>query len=123
MHPKCITHPFLNLENVQSQLFSFTRVKATIEKKQPCVVNEHDRSVKLEDLLYFEHYSELSMDVNKSKMVHIYKGETEQLSIFRGRQLPQGMVTIMSSKVYMPFVNKILSANIWVLYGIVQKLC
>ena len=91
MHPRCVTHPLLNLENIRSQLFSFPRVKSTIGKKQPCVVNEHDKSVKLDTLLYFEPYSELSMYANKSKVVHIYEDRMEQLSIFRGRQLPQGM--------------------------------
>ena len=90
IHPKCVSHPLLNLESIQNQLFSFPRVKASIEKKQPCVVNEHDKSVKLEDLLYFEPYSALSTDTNKPKTIHVCKEEIDQLSIFRGRQPPQG---------------------------------
>ena len=90
IHPKCVVHPFLDFENIQKHLFSFPRVKATIEKKKPCIVNEQDNSVKLEDLLYFEPYSHLSMDENKSKVFRIYKERMEQLSIFRGRQPPQG---------------------------------
>jgi hypothetical protein len=90
IHPKCVTHPLVNLESVQNELFPFPRVKATIEKKQPCVINEHDKSIKLEDLLYFEPYSQLSMDEKKYKRIHIYKERIEQLSIFRGRQSPQG---------------------------------
>ena len=97
IHPDCVTHPLLNLENIRSHLYSFPRVKATIVTKKPCVVNEDDKRVKLEDLLYFEPYSELSMDTNRLKTVHTYKERMEQLSIFRGRQLPQGMATVLMS--------------------------
>ena len=90
IHPSCVTHPLANLESIQNWLFSFPRVKSTIEKKQPCVINEHDNNIKLEDLLYFEPYSQLSMDENKSKIMRTYKERIEQLSIFRGRQPPQG---------------------------------
>jgi hypothetical protein len=90
MHPKCVQYPLLDLESIQNHLFSFPRVKAAIEKKTPCVVNEHNKSVKLEYLLYFEPYSQLSMDESKSKKIHMYKQRIEQLSIFRGREPPQG---------------------------------
>ena len=90
IHPSCVTHPLANLESIQNWLFSFPRVKSTIERKQPCVINECDNSIKLEDLLYFEPYSQLSMDENKSKKMRTYKERIEQLSIFRGRQLPKG---------------------------------
>ena len=90
IHPKCVTHPLLNLQDIKNLSFSFPRVKASIEKEKHCVINEHGESVKLEDLLYFEPYSKLSMDPSRSKIVRPYKERIEQLSIFRGRQAPQG---------------------------------
>ena len=91
IHPKCVQHPLLNLKRIRNHLFPFPGIKTAIEKKTPCVLNEHDKSVKLEDLLYFESYSQLSMDEKKSKKFSIYKERIEQLSIFRGRKPPQGI--------------------------------
>lgn len=75
-------------------MFPFPGIKTAIEKKTPCVLNEHDKSVKLEDLLYFEPYSQLSTDEKKSKKIRIYKERIEQLSIFRGRKPPQGILFV-----------------------------
>ena len=91
IHPKCVTHPLIDLKSIQNQLFFFPQVTSTIVNKQPCVINEQGESVTLEELLYYEPYSELAKDVRKSNIVRIYEERLEQISIFCGRQLPQGM--------------------------------
>ena len=92
IHPKCVQHPVTNLRNIQKFLYSYPRVKASIAKRQVCVVNEHDKSVKLEDLLYYEPYSDVTLCAQKSKLAHDTKCE-EHFSIFRGRRPPQGKIT------------------------------
>ena len=69
IHPNSVTHPLVDLESTQSQLFSFPQVKQTIINKNPCVINEHNKRVTLEDLLYYEPYSELAKNIRKAKLI------------------------------------------------------
>ena len=89
LHPKVVTHPLPNLKGIQKFLFPFHQVEKSITEKSPCVINDQDEEITLEDLLYFEPFSELSRDVTKVK--HTHKLSEEQVSIFNGRKLPQGI--------------------------------
>ena len=89
LHPKVVTHPLPSLRDIQRLLFSFHQVKKNISEKNPCVINDQSECVTLENLLYFEPFSELSRDLIKVK--HIHKLCEEQISIFNGRNPPQGI--------------------------------
>ena len=93
IHPKHVQHPVTNLGNIQKFLYSYPRVKASIARRQICVVNEHDESVKLEDLLYYEPYSDITLCAQKSKLAHDTESK-EHFSIFRGRHPPRGKSTM-----------------------------
>ena len=88
LHPKVVAHPLPSLKHVRKHLFPFHQVTKSITQKNPCVINDQNECVTLEELLYFEPFSELSRDVKKIKYTHIqYK---EKISIFRGREPPKG---------------------------------
>ena len=93
IHPKNVQHPVTNLGNIQKFLYSYPGIKASIAKRQKCVINEHDKSVKLEDLLYYEPYSDITLCAQKSKLAHDTESK-EHFSIFRGRHPPRGKSTM-----------------------------
>ena len=84
LHPKVVTHPLPSLGEIQKFLFPLHQVEKSIEKKSLCVINDQDEHVILEDLLYYEPFSELNKDVTKVKFRNFpYQ---EKLSIFCGRK-------------------------------------
>ena len=84
LHPKVVTHPLPNLRDIQKFLFPLHQVVKSIEKKSPCVINDQDEHVILEDLLYYEPFSELSKNLTKVKCRNF--PDQEKISIFRGRK-------------------------------------
>ena len=65
LHPQVVQHPLLNFNKLKDMMFSLPRIKDSIVKREPHVINNLDKIVNLEELLYFEPYSELSEDVTK----------------------------------------------------------
>ena len=85
LHPKAlILYPPLGLRGIQKLLFPFLQVMRSITQKNPLVINDQFEHVTLEDLLYYEPFSELSKDETKVKCRSF--PFQEKLSIFRGRK-------------------------------------
>ena len=59
LHPSSIKHPLDNLNDCM--MFSLPSINDCIAKRQPYVI-EHGRRIKLDQLLYFEPYAEISND-------------------------------------------------------------
>ena len=93
LHPSIVKHPLPSLKGIQKRLFSFQQVKKSIVERNPCVINDQNEHVHLEDLLYFEPYSDLCKDVKTAKFLST--SHNEQFSIFQGRKLPQGTIIII----------------------------
>ena len=89
LHPKVVTHPLPNLTDLRVHLFPFYKVVKSITEKRTCVINDQNELINLKDLLYFEPFSELSKCVSMAKYTHELC--EEQISIFRGRNPPQGI--------------------------------
>ena len=89
LHPSIVTHPLPSLKEIQTRLFSFQQVEKSITERNPCVINDQNEYVHLDDLLYFEPYSDMCKDVKIAKSSST--PHNEQFSIFQGRKLPQGI--------------------------------
>ena len=84
LHPKVVTHPLPNLKDILQFMFPLHQVVNSIKKKSLCVINDLDGDIMLEELLYYEPFSELNKDETKLKFRNFpYQ---EKISIFRGRK-------------------------------------
>ena len=62
IHPQSVTHPLVQFENCV--MFSLPSISDSVAHHQKHVV-EHTKSIKIEDLLLFEPYSEITTDIIK----------------------------------------------------------
>ena len=86
LHPKAVVYPLTFVKGTRKHLFSFHQVMKSITQKKPLVINDQNEHVSLEDLLYYEHFSELSKVVKRVKGKNV--SNKEELSIFCGRKPP-----------------------------------
>ena len=75
IHPEQIMHPLPNIDN--SHLFAITCITTSIKAKQPFVLNDHDKKIEVNKLLYFEPYAEL----NAETVGHLCNQKTLQQQI------------------------------------------
>ena len=85
INSNCVTHPLTkSLEDIKKSSFSVRQIEKSIKKKRLCVINEKGEVIMLEELLYYEPFSELSKDETKLKFRNF--PNQEKISIFRGRK-------------------------------------
>ena len=83
--PNFVTHPLTkSLEDIKKSSFSIRQIEKSIKKKRLCVINEKGEVIMLEELLYYEPFSELNKDETKLKFRNF--PDQEKISIFRGRK-------------------------------------
>ena len=63
MHPDCVRHPLKNIS--KCRLFSLPQIERSIISRDPCVTNDVDDEIDLQELLLFEPYFEFSTDIMK----------------------------------------------------------
>ena len=63
LHPQCVKHPLKNIS--KCRLFSLPQIEHCVISRDPCVINDLDDQIDLQELLLFEPYFELSKEVIK----------------------------------------------------------
>ena len=63
LHPDCVRHPLKNIS--KCRLFSLPQIERSIIYRDPCVTNDVDDEVDLQELLLFEPYFEFGTDIMK----------------------------------------------------------
>jgi ankyrin repeat protein/GTPase SAR1 family protein len=63
LHPECVKHPLKSIS--KCRLFSLPQIEQSIINRDPCVANNVDDEIDLQQLLLFEPYFELGTDIIK----------------------------------------------------------
>ena len=81
LHPHSVKHPLNEFKKLCSSgmVFSIGDIKHTINNRKPFIVNKHGKRIKLEELLYFEPYSELLQQTVISICNHTTSELTEKV--------------------------------------------